>query len=1278
VVALGASVLLGWALDIPVLKSVFDGLATMKPNTATCMILGGTTLAILSWRKIGRAHRFCAAVLSMVITALGALTLGEYFLGWNLGIDELLFRDAIQSMGSARLGRMSPATAFCLVLAGSALWTASQQIFRRFRFPVVSALSSTLIVIGVVACLGQISDGLFHFHLWNYFGMAVHTAAGFLLLGSGLLALAKSEGGMGWALDKSITGGFIGAIAIMVTAAGISWDYTYQLKEASAWVSHTHQVLKEIEDVQAGIMNLESSQRGYLILGHEDLLPSREQVKTEIHKSLENLRSLTADNPHQKPRLDELEPLIAQRIAFAEQNIIVRRQEGFPAAQQMLATGTGIILTADIKRVLVALSDEENSLLVTREAKSEAVSTATFLLLPVAVFLSLTVLSLALFFLNAGVTERELAEGASARLAAIVNSSHDAIIGKDLNSVVTSWNPGAAEMFGYSAKEMVGQSITRLIPPDREHEEIQIINRVKNGEIVEHFDTVRVAKDGHLTDIAVTVSPIKDKAGKIIGASKVARDIGERKQAEKALRGERDFISAVIDTVGSLVVVIDRQARIIRFNRYCEQLTGYSIVEAQGRNLIDLLIMPEERATTTHEFKNLCAGQFPNTYENHWVTKGGIPRVISWSNTALVDADGVVEFVIGTGTDITERKRAMESLVESEDRLRFVTDNARVGLVIVDRDRRYTYANNAYAEVLDLHESCIVGQRVCEVLPRIYEEQIRPQLDRAFAGERVAYELRKPEPDGDRHFAIKYEPTKVDGEVMLVIVVVTDITEIKRAEEAQRATEARYRTLFDYAPDGFIMADAGNTYIDANPSFCQMLGYSHDELIGLNSSHIVTEKEIPNVKSAIRAIRTKTEYQREWQLKRKDGSVLDVDVIATAMPDGNRLSIVRDITEHKRAEEALRESENQFRTMLNTIPQLAWIARPDGYIYWYNQRWYDYTNTTLEQMQGDGWATVHDPAMLPLVMERWHHCLATGDPYEIEFPLKGADGNFRWFLTRCSSLKGEDGKILRWVGTNTDVSQRREDEEVIRQLNTTLELRVVERTAELEAANKELEAFSYSVSHDLRAPLRAVDGFSQAVLEDYGAQLPEEGRRDLQTIREGAQRMGVLIDDLLKFSRLSRTPLNTQEVNTAKLVRNVLEDLKSQREGRQIEIRIGDLPECQGDAALLNQVWVNLISNALKYTRRRESVVIEIGCKLENDENVYFVRDNCAGFDMRYVNKLFGVFQRLHRADQFEGTGVGLAIVQRIINRHGGRIWAEATLNQGATFYFTLNESIKS
>ncbi|HEY6555151.1 MAG TPA: ATP-binding protein [Vicinamibacteria bacterium] len=254
-----------------------------------------------------------------------------------------------------------------------------------------------------------------------------------------------------------------------------------------------------------------------------------------------------------------------------------------------------------------------------------------------------------------------------------------------------------------------------------------------------------------------------------------------------------------------------------------------------------------------------------------------------------------------------------------------------------------------------------------------------------------------------------------------------------------------------------------------------------------------------------------------------------------------------------------------------------------------------------------------------------------------------------------------------------DVTERRRAEQEIRSLNAELEERVRLRTVELEAANQDLEAFTYSVSHDLRAPLRTVDGFSQAVLEDFGPQLPEEGQRLLRTIRAGAQRMGGLIDDLLAFSRLGRQSLSKPVVtDMTELVRQAVEELGPEREGRKVDLRIAELAPAAGDLLLIKQVWVNLLSNALKYTRNRETAIVEIGSTVEEGENVYFVRDNGTGFDMRYAKKLFGVFQRLPRSEDFEGTGVGLAIAQRIVQRHGGRIWAVAAVEQGATFRFTL------
>jgi len=230
----------------------------------------------------------------------------------------------------------------------------------------------------------------------------------------------------------------------------------------------------------------------------------------------------------------------------------------------------------------------------------------------------------------------------------------------------------------------------------------------------------------------------------------------------------------------------------------------------------------------------------------------------------------------------------------------------------------------------------------------------------------------------------------------------------------------------------------------------------------------------------------------------------------------------------------------------------------------------------------------------------------------------------------------------------------------------------VQLNKQLEAANRELEAFSYSVSHDLRAPLRALSGFSRILMENYRSQLPDEAQGHLQRVRENSEQMGRLIDDLLAFSRLGRQPLRRQHVAPADIVRQALRDLHHEQDNRRAEISVGDLPSCQADPALLKQVFINLLSNALKFTRGRDPARIQIGWQKKDGELVYFVKDNGAGFDVRYADKLFGVFQRLHSAEEYEGTGAGLAIVQRIVHRHGGRVWAEAEKDNGATFYMTL------
>ncbi len=339
------------------------------------------------------------------------------------------------------------------------------------------------------------------------------------------------------------------------------------------------------------------------------------------------------------------------------------------------------------------------------------------------------------------------------------------------------------------------------------------------------------------------------------------------------------------------------------------------------------------------------------------------------------------------------------------------------------------------------------------------------------------------------------------------------------------------------------------------------------------------------------------------------------------------------------------------------------------------------------------------------------HTIATGEAFDLELQLKAADGTLKWVRT-AGHVEYHDGKIINVFGNVIDISRQREVESNLRKLTEDLESLVSERTAELnekieklnksqqamlfmvedlnrmtselklerqnmETANKELESFSYSVSHDLRAPLRAMSGFTRIIQEDYALQLDSEGNRMLNIVIDNANKMGILIDDLLKFSRLSRHELNFSEINMYNLANEVYQQSSTDSDKEKIEFHLQDIPAAIGDTAMMRQVWVNLIGNAIKFTSHKSQRAIEIGSKIKDNENIYFVKDNGDGFNMEYSDKLFGVFQRLHAESDFEGTGVGLAIVQRVILRMNGRVWAEGKVGEGATFYFVLPKANK-
>lgn len=376
-------------------------------------------------------------------------------------------------------------------------------------------------------------------------------------------------------------------------------------------------------------------------------------------------------------------------------------------------------------------------------------------------------------------------------------------------------------------------------------------------------------------------------------------------------------------------------------------------------------------------------------------------------------------------------------------------------------------------------------------------------------------------------------------------------------------------------------------------------------------------------------------------------------------------------------EDALRQSEERLRQVVASISDHVYLTELTASGEWINrlksirlERLVQYPADKFMQ-DWNFWLTdVVYPPDVPKALAQVAR-LEHGEASETEYRLVRADGEIIW--VRDSAQVEQKGSSKLIYGVISDITERKRAEAEIHRLNAELEQRVQQRTAELQMVNSELESFSYSVSHDLRAPLRAIDGFSYMLQNEYAGQLPQPGVEMLNQVRAGVKRMTQLIDDLLRFSRSSRQPLKIQTIQTLDVVQRALENLKAEQVGRQVEVILGDLPPCQADPSLLLQVWTNLLSNALKYTSKRQEARVEVGCETgESGDKIYFVKDNGVGFDMRYADKLFGVFQRLHSEAEFDGTGVGLALAQRIIQRHGGRIWADSQPGLGTTFYFSL------
>jgi len=620
----------------------------------------------------------------------------------------------------------------------------------------------------------------------------------------------------------------------------------------------------------------------------------------------------------------------------------------------------------------------------------------------------------------------------------------------------------------------------------------------------------------------------------------------------------------------------------------------------------------------------------------------------------------------------------------SEITCRAVFERAATGIFVADPQGRYIEVNPRGCEMLGYSRAEILTMRIQDLIAP-EDQAVQPlHLTEVSAGQAITSERFLRCKNGER-LPVEISSSLLPGGCFLGIV--RDLRQRKKVEEALRKSEERYRFLFENNPHPMWVYDLATlAFLAVNEAAVRKYGYSRAEFLRMTIADIRPAEDLHRLQEDLAQQRPDIQHTSSWRHVLKDGQIIDVDIHSHTLKfDGKDAALVtaQDVTERRQMEEAMRtlnaklEQRIAERTRsLNEnmqFVQLILANTASGIVV------YDETGQCV--MTNETAAAIIGATQEQVLAQNFHHipswkksklyeyalvALSTGQMQQTDVHIVTSFGKEVWINCRFTAFTsgGQPHLLL----TLNDITERLQHEDEIEQLNHVLQA----HTTKLEAANQELEAFSYSISHDLRAPLRIIDGYTRLLLEEHSQQLDAEGQRFGHTIRENTRRMGHLIEDLLAFSRVGRMEMARTGIDMQTLVQTVFEELTTPEERQHVAFSVTHLPPAQGDPRLIHQVWSNLIANAVKFSARRANPRIEVDYQLTAAEQIYLVRDNGAGFDMNYAHKLFGVFQRLHSSEEYEGTGAGLAIVQRIIHRHGGRVWAEGAPDQGATFYFAL------
>jgi PAS domain S-box-containing protein len=868
-------------------------------------------------------------------------------------------------------------------------------------------------------------------------------------------------------------------------------------------------------------------------------------------------------------------------------------------------------------------------------------------------------------------TERKQAEeslqDAAQDWQATFDAASDAICLLDKDQRILRCNHATAEMFGVKQDKLIGWHCWEVVHGTKEPIPGCPVMRIKSSLVREEID-IQIKKRW----FNVIADPMLDENGVIRGIVHIVRDITSRKRVEEELRREEQRFRALAELSSDIIVIVNREGFVTYENPAVERALGLKPGERIGVSIFDR-IHPDDLKVASDTFNAFTSNKFSKDIygpvrqirlrhqDGNWHTFETVGSMLLLNNIA--------EAVILNLHDITERKKTEEALRREQLFSKSVLDNLP-GIFYL-----YTYPECRLVLWNKQHEK-LLGFNAEEMKDRYVTEWFAPEnraalmkaIDKVMEKGQDSLETYLMAKDGHQiPFFLPGVRFEADGHSYFMGVGM-DLTERKKAEKDLQESEELFRNLFRYhaAVKLIIDPDTG-CIIDANEAAVKYYGWPREQITRMKIQD-VNMSEPEEIKEAMEKVRNQKRISFEFRHRKADGSVHDVEIFSSNIKvQGNDIlhTIVYDITERKLAEEKLKKSErlyhSLFENMLNGFQYCKMIfdqEHPMDYIYLDVNMAFE-SLTGLQDVIGKNVSDVLPGIQEsdPEFFEIFGRVALTGKPEKLEIYLRALK---RWFSASVYSPEKE-----YFVTIFEDITERKKAEDEIQKLNESLEQRVRERTAEL-------EAFSYSVSHDLRAPLRTIDGFGLALLEDYDMNLDTQGKDYLARIRTAASTMAELIEDMLKLSRITRSEMDIIKVNLSNIAKSITDELRKSQPQRIVNIKIADSLDESADPRLMRIVLENLLGNAWKFTGKNEPAEIEFGLIKKDKEEVYFVRDNGAGFDMEYAHKLFAPFQRLHNIEEYPGTGIGLAIIKRIIHRHGGKVWAEGVPDKGATFYFTL------